>query len=520
MSGIKATTQSLAAARPATAVGAGYRLTLAIIGLYTVATLALLTVAARPGPVIPGFSAFFAAGVFVTETATAFLLFVRFRDDRTWSLLVLACGYLFSGAMAMPYLLAFPGALLRDASVIGSSQTIAWIFLAWIFGFAVLTFVAAVLEARVLPPIATRDVSRLIGTGVLCVLATVVAIVAIAVGAADWLPQQVGPTGWTAWDTVISFVNMALLVASLLVILVVIRGRNEIFLWVALALTAMLFGNVLSTYGGGRFTIGWSFSRLNWVFSGCALFLYFMGQFVRQQRLLGKTRDALEQRVGERTADLTNMISQRDLLLREVHHRVKNNFQVINSLISFESSHAANEETRETLRNLHGRVYALGLVHQRLMQSSDLATFDIRAFLDDLCANLGVAIVGRYTRHQIDRAGRPAAGRSRFRRPARATGHRTGDRRIRTFRRRPHRRDQRQLAAHDRHAPRAHRQGRRTAGCGRCRPVTHRARARRPGRRRTHADARRRHDRDDHAPQSRRLTGIYPAEQGTKCRFP
>ena len=78
MSGIKATTQSLAAARPAAAVGAGYRLTLAIIGLYTIATLALLTVAARPGPVIPGFSAFFAAGVFVTETATAFLLFVRF----------------------------------------------------------------------------------------------------------------------------------------------------------------------------------------------------------------------------------------------------------------------------------------------------------------------------------------------------------------------------------------------------------------------------------------------------------
>jgi two-component sensor histidine kinase len=124
------------------------------------------------------------------------------------------------------------------------------------------------------------------------------------------------------------------------------------------------------------------------VFSGCALFLYFMGQFVRQQRLLGRSRDALEQRVGERTADLTNMISQRDLLLREVHHRVKNNFQVINSLISFESSHAANDETRDTLRNLHSRVYALGLVHQRLMQSRDLATFDLRAFLDDLCANL------------------------------------------------------------------------------------------------------------------------------------
>ena len=382
--------QTVVAARTAAADGggAGYRLTLAVIGRYTVATLALLTVAARPGPVMPGISAFFAAGVFVTESATAFLLFVRFRDDRTWSLLVLACAYLFSGLMAAPYLLAFPGALLRDASVIGSSQSIAWIFLAWIFGFAALTFAAAVLEARMLPAIDAPHVSRLISSAVVCVLAAVTAIVVIAAGAADWLPEQVGPRGWTPWDDIISAANMALLVAGLLVILLAIRGRSEIFLWVALALAAMLFGNVLSTYGGGRFTFGWLFSRLSWVFSGCALFLYFMGQFVRQQRLLGKTRDALEQRVGERTADLTNMISQRDLLLREVHHRVKNNFQVINSLISFESSHADNDETRETLRNLHGRVYALGLVHQRLMQSSDLATFDIRAFLDDLCANL------------------------------------------------------------------------------------------------------------------------------------
>jgi two-component sensor histidine kinase len=84
------------------------------------------------------------------------------------------------------------------------------------------------------------------------------------------------------------------------------------------------------------------------------------------------------------------MVGQRDLLLREVHHRVKNNFQVINSLINFQASHAVSGETRQALNNLHGRIYALGLVHQRLMQSNNLATFDIRAFLDDLCGNLAV----------------------------------------------------------------------------------------------------------------------------------
>lgn len=81
------------------------------------------------------------------------------------------------------------------------------------------------------------------------------------------------------------------------------------------------------------------------------------------------------------------MIGQRDLLLREVHHRVKNNFQVVNSLIQLQSAHA-NAETKAVLADLHRRVYALGLVHQQLMQSNNLATFDVRAFLYDLSANL------------------------------------------------------------------------------------------------------------------------------------
>ena len=68
MSGINATSQSIATAQPAVAgrSSAGYRLTLGVIGLYAVATLVLLTVAARPGLVVPCVSAFFAAGVFVT----------------------------------------------------------------------------------------------------------------------------------------------------------------------------------------------------------------------------------------------------------------------------------------------------------------------------------------------------------------------------------------------------------------------------------------------------------------------
>ena len=368
-----------------------YKTTVAIAVAYACAAAALLTVADRPGPLIPGISAFFAAGVFVTELATAFLLVVRFREVRTWSLLLLACAYLYSSLMALPYVLTFPGAMLRDAAVIGTSQSVAWIFILWILGFASLGFVAVIAEAlRGKSVVAPDRVASLSWTAALAVVALVSAVTLLAVVASDRLPSLVGAHGWTGWDSGFSYLNMSLLAAGVLVVLLAVRDRDEIFLWFSLALTAMFVGNVLSTFGGGRFTVGWSFARLSWVFSGCALFLYFMGQFVRQQRLLNHSRAALEQRVNERTVELTSTIGQRDLLLREVHHRVKNNFQVINSLINFQASHAASEETRRALNNLHGRIYALGLVHQRLMQSSNLATFDIRAFLDDLCANLAM----------------------------------------------------------------------------------------------------------------------------------
>jgi two-component sensor histidine kinase len=343
--------------------------------------------AARPGPVVPGISAFFTAGVFVTEFSTAFLLFVRFRESRRRSILLLACAYLYSALMTIPHVLTFPDAILRAGSVLGGGQSKAWIFTVWILGFAALCLAAVMIEA-------CREQSKIprsgsaTSTAIAFVVATVAVLSMLAIMRSEWLPVLVGAHGWTRLNDAIICIAIAAMLAGVMIILTVIRGRDELFLWLALALTVTLFGNVLSQIGTGPYTFGWLVSRLSWVFSGSVLFLYFMGQFVRQQTLLGRTRDILEQRVTDRTADLNKTIAERDLLLREVHHRVKNNFQVVNSLINFETLHAQNGETREALRNLHGRVYALGLVHQRLMQSADLNTFDIRDFLADLCSNV------------------------------------------------------------------------------------------------------------------------------------
>ncbi|MGO9942931.1 MAG: sensor histidine kinase [Rhodoblastus sp.] len=104
---------------------------------------------------------------------------------------------------------------------------------------------------------------------------------------------------------------------------------------------------------------------------------------------------ALGRRVDEHTAELkaTNArlkeaLEQRDILLREVYHRVKNNLQIVDGLLALQSRQITDKDAVAALRNVRQRVYAMGLVHQQLMKSADLKTFDVAPFLRDLVKNV------------------------------------------------------------------------------------------------------------------------------------
>lgn len=99
---------------------------------------------------------------------------------------------------------------------------------------------------------------------------------------------------------------------------------------------------------------------------------------------LREAKRELEQVVDERT----NALGQRDLLLREVYHRVKNNLQLVDSLLMLQGRHIDDPQAKQGLLNVRSRIFALGLVHQQLMDSADLKTFDIVPFLDDLSKNI------------------------------------------------------------------------------------------------------------------------------------
>jgi PAS domain S-box-containing protein len=104
----------------------------------------------------------------------------------------------------------------------------------------------------------------------------------------------------------------------------------------------------------------------------------------RAELALEQARVDLEAMVEQRTAAL----AQRDVLLREVYHRVKNNLQMVDGLLMMQARRLSEPEARAALGTLRARVYALGLVHHQLMGSSDLETFDIAPFLRELSTHL------------------------------------------------------------------------------------------------------------------------------------
>src|SRR5215467_4001060 len=86
-------------------------ISIAFICTYAIFALAVIPFAGNPGPKVPAIILLFGATVFATELPTSLLLFVRFRADPHWSLLILGSAFLYSALIVVPHLLTFPGAV-------------------------------------------------------------------------------------------------------------------------------------------------------------------------------------------------------------------------------------------------------------------------------------------------------------------------------------------------------------------------------------------------------------------------
>lgn len=134
------------------------------------------------------------------------------------------------------------------------------------------------------------------------------------------------------------------------------------------------------------------------------------------QDAMQRSHDELELRVRQRTADLEMAnqklrdeiarrtgvedelrvaLRERDVLLREVHHRVKNNLQVICNLVDLQANQPEGKQAPEALSDTRDRIHSIALIHEHLYESEDLARIPFARYTDSLITQLRHAHGGR-----------------------------------------------------------------------------------------------------------------------------
>jgi PAS domain S-box-containing protein len=81
-------------------------------------------------------------------------------------------------------------------------------------------------------------------------------------------------------------------------------------------------------------------------------------------------------------------LKEKEVLLQEIHHRVKNNMQIISSLLSLQANHTGSEEASEVLKESRGRVKSMAMIHEKLYHSHNLSRLNIEEYINNLVRDI------------------------------------------------------------------------------------------------------------------------------------
>ncbi|MFC1769605.1 sensor histidine kinase [Nitrospirota bacterium] len=138
---------------------------------------------------------------------------------------------------------------------------------------------------------------------------------------------------------------------------------------------------------GRHFELDYGFFRKD----GSEAVLHTIGSLLRDEsgspaQMVGIVEDITERKKVE--AKIKASLREKEVLLQEIHHRVKNNMAIITSLLRLQSRFTENEEIKEILKESQNRIKSMALVHEKLYLEGDLSRINYRDYVENLVNDL------------------------------------------------------------------------------------------------------------------------------------
>jgi two-component sensor histidine kinase len=129
----------------------------------------------------------------------------------------------------------------------------------------------------------------------------------------------------------------------------------------------------------------------NALLGGAALLLLLVGVLYNRYRLKQRSNrllQAQQQQIEQKNANLSQLIAEKERLLREIHHRVKNNLQIVMSLLNSQAASLEDKAALSAIQESQHRVQAMALIHQKLYQAEGVARIPMKAYIEEVISYL------------------------------------------------------------------------------------------------------------------------------------
>ncbi len=123
------------------------------------------------------------------------------------------------------------------------------------------------------------------------------------------------------------------------------------------------------------------------LFIGIAI-SYLLAQFIRSNKFAENELKLKNKALTERNKLISRQNKEKELMLKEIHHRVKNNLQVITSLLRLQSNDFKDEDQKATFREAINRIGTMALIHEQMYKSEVIVNFDLDNYLRTLTNNI------------------------------------------------------------------------------------------------------------------------------------